>query len=257
MSKKRKGHAQSGQPKKRPKLPVTPDSIPYMIENQKPMRMTQNRQKSETDEMGKGQTQNALETAPESHTKQSEGTSRVDIGPAHQKALKKLPIEEQLDQASEALLLDILEGRDIAQSGSTGKRYKAPANLATRTKASELWLSRRRPQLSAQAVRAEIKTDGRAENLSSRQIAQSIMRTLRIAEVEQAIEADRSEPKKLAAPTGAVAGEAGCCDGPLPPSKPQEPIDPKHGEKVEAGGTPRSGGPGSLYKSVSTSTPEN
>jgi hypothetical protein len=107
--------------------------------------LAQERQKSETGQSIKGQTQNSLETAPASHTEHSKGTARVDIGSAHQKALKKLPIEEQLDQASETLLLDILEGSDISQTGPTGKRFKGPANLALRSKAAELWLSKRRP----------------------------------------------------------------------------------------------------------------
>ena len=93
----------------------------------------------------KGQSQNALKTPPESRTEHSKGTARVDIGSAHQKPLKRLPIEEQLDHSAETLLLDNLEGRDIAQSGSTGKRFKGPANLALRSKAAELWLSKRCP----------------------------------------------------------------------------------------------------------------
>ena len=102
----------------------------------------------------KGQSQNSLETAPGSHTKQSTGIAKVDLRKSPPKPLKRLPIEEQLDQASETLLLDILEGRDIAQSGATGKRYKGPANLALKTKAAELWLARRRPTLTATAVKA-------------------------------------------------------------------------------------------------------
>ena len=100
MSKKRKGPAQSGQPKKRPIGPVSPESVPYIVENPKPLRLAQNRQKSEKDETLKGQTQNSLKTAPESHTKQSKGTAWVHIGPTHQKALKKLPIEGKTHQIS-------------------------------------------------------------------------------------------------------------------------------------------------------------
>ena len=145
MSKKRKGPAQSGQPKKRPIGPVSPESVPYIVENPKPTTLTQNRRKSEKDKRMKGQSQNALKTAPASHTEHSKGIAKVAIRPAHQKTLKRLPIELQLDQASETLLLDILEGRDISQTGPTGKRFKGPANLALRSKAAELWLSKRRP----------------------------------------------------------------------------------------------------------------
>jgi len=238
MSKRKRGTTQSGQPKKRPIGPVSPESVPYVVIDQKPMRMTQELQKSETDQM-MGQTQNALETAPEGPTGQSEGTSKVDIvdiGPAHQKALKKLPIEEQLDIASETLLLDILEGRDISQQGPTGKRFKAPANLALRSKAAELWLSKRRPSLQATAVRAEIKTDARAETLTNRELAQTIIRTLRSADVKPVIEDAQLAPKKLVAPSVATGG-AGTSDGPSPPCKfdyPDEPKNPKHGHKVEA-----------------------
>lgn len=145
MSKKRKGTAQSGQPKKRPIGPVSPESVPYIVIDQKPTRLTQERHPSATGQSIKGQTQNSLETAPGSHTEQSEGIAKVAIRPAHQKTLKKLSIEEQLDHSAETLLLDILEGRDISQTGPTGKRFKGPANLALRSKAAELWLSKRRP----------------------------------------------------------------------------------------------------------------
>jgi len=223
--------------KKRPKSPVAPDSIPYIVIDEKPTRLAQDRQKSEAYQVT-GQPQNALETAPESHTKRSKGTSRVDIGHAHQKPLKRLPIEEQLDDATEDFLLAVISGEDLWQGGPTGKKYKAPANLATRTKASELWLSRRRPQLQATAVRAEIKTDARAETLTNRELAQTIIRTLRSADVDQGLEANRLAPKKLAAPIGAAVGE-GTTDisGVSPPCKieePLEPINPKHGHKVEA-----------------------
>jgi len=93
MSKKRKGPAQSGQPRKWPQGPVTAENVPYMVENPNPPRVTQERRKSETDQMGKGHTQNPLETAPESHTKQSKGTSRVALAPEAPKGDKRPPSE--------------------------------------------------------------------------------------------------------------------------------------------------------------------
>jgi len=103
-----------------------------------------------------------------------------------------------------------------------------------RTKAAELWISRRRPQLSAQAVAAQIQTDVRVESISNRELAQSVMRVLGradVSEVEQVI-----ETKKLGAPSAAT-GEETDISGVAPPCKfeyPEEPLDPNHGHKVEA-----------------------
>jgi len=130
-------------------------------------------------------------------------------------------------------LLQVISGKCISQSGATGKRFLAPAGLAVRTKAAELWISRRRPQLSQQAVAAQIQTDVRVETVSNRELAQSIMRTLRGADVS---EVEQLTQKKLIAPKGVIEG-AGTTDisGISPPCKfPEEPLDPNHGHKVEA-----------------------
>jgi len=104
--------------------------------------------------MGKGQTQTAKLSQSEDSQTPSEGTPKVDLAfgvpKEDQKATKRsvgrpsklLPIELRLDVATEEFLLAVISGEDISQSGSTGKRYRAPAGLAVRTKASELWISR-------------------------------------------------------------------------------------------------------------------
>jgi len=233
MSKKRKGPAQSGQPKKRPIGPITAESVPYIVIDQNPAEVTQERQKSETDPIGKGRAQNSLETATARRGGQSTGASKGVKRPRGRPS-KLLPIEQRLDLATEDFLLEVIEGRDISQSGATGKRFKAPAGLAVRTKAAELWISRRRPQLSQQAVAAQIQTDVRVETVSNRELAQSVMRVLGRADVS---EVEQLAQKKLVAPTGKATGEAGTSDGPSPPCKfeyPEEPLDPKHGETVKA-----------------------
>jgi len=54
MSRKRKGPAQSGRPKKRVLAPIVPESVPYEL----PAYITQESQKAEIDPAGKGSTQN-------------------------------------------------------------------------------------------------------------------------------------------------------------------------------------------------------
>jgi len=132
--------------------------------------------------------------------------------------------------------LEVIEGKDIAQSGSTGKRFLAPAGLAVRTKAAELWISRRRPQLSQQAVAAQIQTDVRVEDVTNRQLAQSVIRVLGRSDV---IEVEKLAPNKLelVAPTGEATGKAGHGDEPLPSCRIEDPLEPKtpdHGHKVAA-----------------------
>jgi len=236
MSRKRKGPAQSGQPRKRP---IGPKSVPYQIENPTTETtattapVTQEGLKSELDGNRTGQPQTALSDdvrAPGGHsTEVPKGVKRPRGRPP-----KFGPIEERLDLATEAFLLQVISGESISQSGSTGRRFLAPAGLAVRTKAAELWISRRRPQLSAQAVAAQIQTDVRVETISDRELAQNIIRTLKLADVSEVI-----ETKKLVAPTGEATGEAGHGDGALPPckSKIEEPLEPKnpaHGHKVAA-----------------------
>jgi len=226
MSKRKRGPVKNGPPRKRILAPITAESVPYEL----PAYITQESQKAEIDPGVKGQPQNPLETSLAARG----GHSKP--GPKRGRPSKLLPIEERLDLATEAFLLEVIEGKDIAQCGSTGKRFLAPASLVVRTKASELWISRRRPQLSQQAVAAVVESSVRVEDVTDRQLAQSIMRTLRgadISEVEQAI-----ETKKLVAPTGAATRE-GITDisGVSPPCKldyPEQPLDPNHGHKVKA-----------------------
>jgi len=225
MSKRKRGPIQNGPPKKRVLAPITAESVPY----ENPAYITQESQKAEIDPQVKGQPQNSLETPttpPGRHSKP---------GPKRGRPSKLLPIEERLDLATEDFLLEVIEGRDISQSGSTGKRFLAPAGLAVRTKAAELWISRRRPQLSQQAVAAQIQTDVRVETISNRELAQSILRTLRGADVS---EVEQLAQKKLIAPKGVIEGE-GTTDisGVSPPCKLPTPVEPKnpiHGHKVEA-----------------------
>jgi len=238
MSKRKRGPVKNGPPRKF----ITPESVPYSIENETPSNITQESQKSETDPMGKGTAPMAVETSLAARGGHSKGLPKPPVEPGKPKRprgrpLKLGPIEQRLDLATEAFLLQVIEGKDIAQSGSTGRRFLGPASLVVRTKAAELWIQRRRPVLSQsqQAVVADIRSEVRVESISNRQLAQNIIRTLKLADVSEVI-----EPKKLklAAPTGEATGEAGTGDSPLPPSKlseePLEPINPKHGHKVEA-----------------------
>jgi len=240
MSRKRKGPAQSGQPRKRVLKPITAESVPYTIENEPPSNITQESQKAEIDPQVKGQRQNSLETSLAARGGHSKGLPKPPVEPDKPKRprgrpLKLGPIEERLDLATEAFLLLVIEGKDIAQSGSTGKRFLGPASLVVRTKAAELWIQRRRPVLSQsqQAVVADIRSEVRVESVSNRELAQSVMRVLGradVSEVEQAI-----ETKKLVAPTGEATGGEADISGVAPSCKfPEEPLDPNHGHKVEA-----------------------
>ena len=89
MSKKRKGPAQSGPPQKRPIGPVSPESVPYIVENLKPTRLTQERLGAATGQSIKGQSQNSLETAPGSHKEHSKVIAKVDLCKSPKKLLKK------------------------------------------------------------------------------------------------------------------------------------------------------------------------
>jgi len=235
MSRKRKGPAQSGQPRKRILAPIMAESVPY----ENPAYITQERQKAEIDLMVKGQPQPSLETSLAARGGHSKGLPKPPLEPGKPKRsvgrpLKLGPIEERLDLATEDFLLQVIEGRDISQSGVTGKRFLAPASLAVRTKAAELWISRRRPQLSQQAVAAQIQTDVRIETISDRELAQNIIRTLKLADVSEVIETKKLE---LVAPGAATREGTTDISGVGPPCKfeyPEEPLDPNHGHKVEA-----------------------
>jgi len=229
MSRKHKGPVKNGPPRKF----ITPESVPYTIENEPPSNIIQDGRKAELNPQIQGKRQTSLSELPTAPGGHSKGQPKRPRG----RPLKLGPIEERLDLATEAFLLLVIEGKDITQSGSTGKRFLGPASLVVRTKAAELWISRRRPQLSQQAVAAVVESTVRVEDVTDRQLAQSIMRTLRGAEI---IEVDQLAPKKLelVAPTGEAKGE-GITDisGVSPPCKfddPEEPLDPNHGHKVEA-----------------------
>jgi len=244
MSKKRKGPAQSGQPKKRVLVPITAESVPYIVEPPNPTRMAQERQKSETDDINDitlRQTQTANLSQSEDSQTPSEGTpsDKGEILPKD--PVIRLPaetIEQRLDKASDAWMLKVLNGENIKQIGPTGKQLHAAAPLSIQRDVASMWLARRRPTLTATAVKADVHTsDARAETLTNRELAQTIIRTLRSAEVKPVIEEDRPAPKKLAAPIGAAVGEEADISGVAPPCKfeyPEEPLDPKHGEKVQA-----------------------
>ncbi len=238
MSRKRKGPTQSGQPKKRVLAPIVPESVPY----ENPAYITQESQKSEIDLMVKGQPQNPIETSMAARGGHSKGTSKPPLEPGKPKRSVGRPsklstIEQRLDDATEEFLLEVISGAQIQQSGATGKSFKAVASLAVRTKAAELWISRRRPQLSQQAVAAQIQTDVRVEDVTNRQLAQSVMRVLGRADVS---EVEQLAQKKLVAPTGSAKGEGADISGVSHPpckSKIEEPLEPQtpaHGHKVAA-----------------------
>jgi len=242
MSRKRKGPAQSGQPRKRILKPITAESVPYTIENEPPSNIIQESQKAEIDPQVQGQPKTSLETSLAPPGGHSKGLPKPPVEPGKPKRpvgrpSKLGPIEERLDLATEGFLLLVIEGKDIAQSGSTGKRFLGPASLAVRTKAAELWIQRRRPVLSQsqQAIVADVRSEVRVESISNRHLAQSVMRVLGRADVA---DVEQLALPKLAPPSGEATG-AGATDisGISPPSKIEKPLEPKspaHGFKVAA-----------------------
>jgi len=66
-----------------------------------------------------------------------------------------IPIEQQLDSASDELMLKIIKGDNIEQTGLTGKVVWAPASLKIRAELITTLLKKRRPDLQATFVKTE------------------------------------------------------------------------------------------------------
>ena len=115
----------------------------------------------------------------------------------------KIPIEEQLDSASDALALAVISGEPIHQYGATGKAYTAPANLSLRQKFAEVWWNRRRPTLVASQIKAEVKSEViRTDPPDPRSLARSVLTVLEHAKL-----ADKpSDPAASPAPGQLLLG---------------------------------------------------
>ncbi len=94
----------------------------------------------------------------------------------------KQPIELRLDLASDELALAVISGEPIHQYGTTGKAFTAPANLSLRQKFAEVWWNRRRPTLTATAVRADIVSEHvHREPAEPRELARAVLGILETA----------------------------------------------------------------------------
>jgi len=104
-------------------------------------------------------------------------------------------IEDQLDAASEAFMLKVIKGESFEYLGPTGKRCSGPAPVATRASVASTWLKKRRPDLTATAIQAQIQTEDVTEELpTDRQLTRMIANLI----FESRIESD--EVKAIAAP---------------------------------------------------------
>ena len=107
----------------------------------------------------------------------------------------KQPIELRLDIASDELALAVISGEPIHQYGTTGKAFTAPANLSLRQKFAEVWWNRRRPTLTATAVKADITTEHvNAEPSDPRQVARAVLSVLEHAKLAEQAEHPVTEP---------------------------------------------------------------
>ena len=117
---------------------------------------------------------------------------------------KAVPIEMKLDEASDALALQVISGEPILQHGATGKSFTAPAALSIRQRFASEWWNRRRPTLTATAVKADITTEHvNAEPSDPRQVARAVLSVLEHAKLAEQAEhpiAEHVDPRRYSAP---------------------------------------------------------
>jgi hypothetical protein len=115
----------------------------------------------------------------------------------------KQPIELRLDAASDELALAVISGEPIHQYGTTGKAFTAPANLSLRQKFAEVWWNRRRPTLTATAVKADVTTEHvKTEPKDPRQVARAVLTVLEHAKLAD----EPSDPAAWPAPGQLLLG---------------------------------------------------